>query len=205
MHLKDVENIVNFCLDVEHIANFSLASFCLRPEDVEHIANFCAQRTWSTLPISAWPTCKAHWQLPSGHLQPAAGGCGGYQQLKDEEHIDKPNLGTFCLQPENVRLSAAGGHRALCSLESGQLLPAPERHGAHGQVQLLPMRQAVAAWRVGSSQRAGERGQLAGERQQAGEQQWARKWERVGERQQAGEALLSSLEVSFKVLIKEYR
>ncbi len=53
------------------IANFSLASFCLHPEDAEHTANFClhpddvknianfsldAEHIGSTLQTSAWPT-----------------------------------------------------------------------------------------------------------------------------------------------------
>ena len=68
-HREDEENIAIFSLDVEHIANFSLA-ICLCPKDAEHIANFslaiclcpegaeptsaCTWRMWRTLSTSAW-------------------------------------------------------------------------------------------------------------------------------------------------------
>ena len=55
-----MENIANFSLDVEHIADFTLASFCLHPEDADNIAN---------LPTCFWPPSACS-QKTRGCLQP---------------------------------------------------------------------------------------------------------------------------------------
>ncbi len=104
-------SLAHFCLhpeDVELIDKFSLAHFCLQPEDVEHFATFSM----------------AYFCLHQENTEPIAVSLAHFSlQLEDMEHITNFSFATsvsiwrtWSILPTSVLplLSALGGHGAYC-------------------------------------------------------------------------------------------